>query len=35
VPWWSVLLIALAALALGGLTVYVVLLAYLSRGLRG
>jgi hypothetical protein len=34
VPWWSVL-IALAALALGGLTVYVVLLAYLSRGLRG
>jgi len=34
-PWWAVTLIAVAALLAGGAIVYVAVLWYLSRGLRG
>ena len=34
-PWWVVLLLCLACAALGGVIVYVLLLRYLGKGLRG
>ena len=34
-PWWGVVLIAAGTMAAGILLAYVVLLIYLSRGLRG
>jgi hypothetical protein len=33
-PWWGIALIALGGALVGGLIVYVVLLAYLARGFR-
>jgi hypothetical protein len=34
-PWWVIALLCLACCGLGGLIVYVLMLRYLSRGLRG
>jgi len=34
-PWWAILLICLACFGLGGLIVYLALMVYLSKGLRG
>jgi len=34
VPWWEILLIALAATGIGLLAGWVIALAYISRGMR-